>query len=220
MVRIIIDDREKSKVRNYLDVLGADIVIQRMDVGDVQVSHDCAFELKIKDFLKSVVGESGDKLDVLSKCRDLGEAYAKPALLIGQSLKSLLGERRIHENAILAVIQACCWVRCPVRFLDNEEIVANYIFETAKKEQGEGVSKAFSPHGKRSQLSPDIQKLYTLKSVNDVGPQQAENLLKHFGSIKRIANAEMEELMEVPLVGEQTAKVLIENLSGYYFGRR
>lgn len=222
MVRIIIDDREKSQVRKYLDALGADIVIQRMEVGDVQISHDCAFELKIhSDFLKSIVGENGDKLDVLAKCRDLAEAYSKPALLVGGSIEEILTERRIPKNAILAVIQAITWCGCPVRFLVNEEIAANYIFNEAKKQQGEDESKrAFQPHGKRSNRSSDEQKHYTISSINDVGPAQALNLLRHFGNIKHIANATLEELMEVDLVGEQTALAIRENLQGVYFGAR
>jgi ERCC4-type nuclease len=222
MVTILIDDREQSKVRRYLDALGADIVIQRMPVGDVQISHDCAFELKIhSDFLKSIIGENGDKLDVLAKCRDLAEAYKKPALLVGGSIEDILTERRINKNAIMAVLQAIMWNGCPVRFLVNEEIAANYIFAEAKKQQGEDAhSRDFQPHGKRSNRSPDEQKHYTVASINDCGPTQATNLLKAFGNIKHIANAELEELMEVPLIGKETALAIRENLQGVFWGKK
>lgn len=190
-----------------------------MPVGDYQVSQDCAFEYKSPaDFLSSQVGE--EKLKVNRQIGDLVQSYPKPALLIGGSLDEILFLRRIQPNAIFGMLESIIWKGCPVRFLKNEQITANYIFETSKKEQGEGKDSNFCPHGQKTKRNEDEQKIFTVSSINNIGTATARDLLKHFGNIKKIANADLEELQEVPGIGEKTAMAIRENLQGVFWGKK
>lgn len=63
-------------------------------------------------------------------------------------------------------------------------------------------------------MTPSEQLVYSVSSIENVGPNTAINLLDHFKTIKNIVNANGASLAEVKLVGKPTALRLIE-----YFGR-
>lgn len=203
--RIIIDDREKSQVRRHLDSLGADIIIQHLPVGDYQVSDDMCFEYKsISDFLSSEVGE--EKLKLHRQIFDLVAGYPKPALLIGGTIQDLLSFRNMNPNAIFAMLQSIIWAGCPIRFLNNELIVANYIYECAKKEQEpHALCRYFQHHGFKSTLTHRQRAERICEWLPGVGATKSHLLIEHFGSVQETINASYKDLMKVEGIGYETA---------------
>ena len=212
---IYCDDREKSAVRKYLDKTDADIQTVHLINGDYQISNDAAFEHKtISDFLSSEIGS--EKLKVNRQVRAMHEVFPKSALLISGTLAELLSARRINPNSIFGMLQSILWSGCAIKFLTNEEITANYIYETAKKEQGESNHKPFSVHGKTSHLSDSGKIEYIAQSIDGVGAIQARNLLLNLKSIQAIANASYDDLIQIKGIGKETAKAILRNLQGEY----
>lgn len=215
MARIIIDHREtRNPIVPELEKLGASIELKQLEIGDYIVSDYCGFEYKATaDFIESMIGN--EKLKVLRQCRELALNYSKPCLLIGCDLSDLFVQRNIHYNSIWGCLQSIIWAGCPIRFLPTPEIAANYIFETAKKEQ-EGVTKAFSEHGNKTKKTPDEQREYIVSAIPTVGPVTAIKLLQRFGSIEMITIATRSELEEVEGIGTETSKLIKKILSEEY----
>jgi Fanconi anemia group M protein len=85
-----------------------------------------------------------------------------------------------------------------------------YILKTiAQKEQEE---KQNQPRivGAKKAYSEEEWQLLVLESLPEVGPKIARNLLKKFKSIRGIANASVEELMQVEKIGKEKAKRIYE----------
>jgi DNA excision repair protein ERCC-4 len=60
----------------------------------------------------------------------------------------------------------------------------------------------YRPKGKRA------RQLFILQGLPDVGPERAEQLLDHFGSVENVAKAPMEELITLDGIGDSiSAKI-------------
>ena len=205
-IRIVVDKREKSSVPKELEKLGANLLFETLPTGDYQVSDEMAFEYKsCGDFLSSEVGE--EKLKLNRQVIDLVAGYPKPALLIGGTIQELLYLRRINPNAILAMIQSIIWIGCPVRFLVNEKIVANYIYECAKKEQEpHELCRYFNHHGFKTSLTHEERACRIIEWLPGVGDAKAHELYNKFGSVEAVITAKTDELMTVDGIGKKIAK--------------
>ena len=64
------------------------------------------------------------------------------------------------------------------------------------------------PRFKKINISKEKELIYILSSIPGIGEKRAENLLKKFGNIKSIVNAEIKDLMEVEGIGEERARRL------------
>ena len=68
---------------------------------------------------------------------------------------------------------------------------------------------------KRKPLTLKEQQEFLIESLPGIGPSLSKELLKKFGSVKKIINASEEKLIKVPKIGKKKAeaikKVLDEN---------
>lgn len=204
--KIIIDSRElNGGVPKALDRLGADIEIQTMDVGDYCVSARCGFERKTTDdFLSSWL----DSKKLFSQLHDLKTSYSLPILLIEGDEMSLFTARRVDPKAVQGCLFAIARMGIPMLFTMNAAGTANALYWYAQKEQDTAEKKHFSQHGKRSHMTKSEQKEYVISSFPDceVGGKKAIDLLKHFGSIRKVIDASPEELQEVSGIGKVIAE--------------
>ena len=53
-----------------------------------------------------------------------------------------------------------------------------------------------------------------LDAVPGLGPTRSKALLKHFGSVKRLRAASVDEVAQVPGIGAATAQAIVDHLSG------
>jgi len=202
-IKVIVDKREmRSPVPKALDRAGADISFQVMPVGDYVVSDRCAFERKdIDDFMNSWLIEK----KLFGQIGDLARAYERPVLII-EGGNPLYAGRNVHPNAIQGLLNTIAVsFRVPILYSDTPTDTANIIMMIARREQSDE-ARPVTMHGKRTSRTDNEQLEYTLSSLPDMGPQTSRNLLEHFKTLRAVVTAEVEQLHEVPLVGEQTAQ--------------
>lgn len=205
-VKIICDVRElRSPVIKELDLQGIDIQLETLPVADYILSDRVACERKtIDDFYSSLF--TSKKL--FGQLHDLKQ-YEVPILIIEGYEAELFTARRIDARAVEGILNSIAMMRIPIRYTVNPSGTARLLASIATKEQSEE-KRTVSYHGKRSSLDSHEQLVYTLSSVTDIGTVKATNLLKEFKTLKSIANAEIEQLTKVKLIGEQTASHIKE----------
>ncbi|MDO5845386.1 MAG: ERCC4 domain-containing protein, partial [Methanocorpusculum sp.] len=199
---VVVDNREmQSKVVEHLSNLGAKIELENMPAGDYAAGRVLIERKTIQDFVDTLVDR-----DLFGQVKALAESSIRPVLLIeGGSLNDLYGMRNVHPNAIrnaLASIAADYDVSLLFTKDANESAEMMYAF--ARREAG-GERPERSRHTSKSAKSENDAVLYILTAFPEVGPKAARDLLREFGSLRRIMAASKEDLMAVKGIGEKTA---------------
>ena len=114
----------------------------------------------------------------------------------------------MHRNAIIGTLTSIALsYRIPILFTNDEHETAEFIFVTAKREQiGKGHDIRLRI-GRKGLTLPEQQR-FLVESLPGIGPNTAKVLLKHFGSIRQIANASEKELQQAENIGEKKAKAI------------
>ncbi len=60
------------------------------------------------------------------------------------------------------------------------------------------------------------QQLFIIESLPNIGPVNAKNLLKHFGSVEKVLNASEAQLQDVEGIGKKTAKDIRKVIESKY----
>jgi len=214
-VRIYVDPREvRSRVFRLLEESGCEVVLKSLEIGDYVLSDRVCVERKTaEDFLSSFLDSDRDLFRQMS---DLARTYNRPLLILeGEGLYSA---RQVHPNAVRGVLASIAIdFGVPIIFSRDEEDTASILGIVAMREQSEG-RRSLSSHGKKSALTLKEQQEYLISSIPNIGLSVARNLLRHFGSVRRVLNASFEELLVVDLVGPKTAERIREVASGEYKG--
>ena len=210
-VKITVDHREyRSNVVKNLAVKGIYVEPGQLDVGDYVLSSRIGVERKnVDDFLESLVG--GKLFRQIAHLRD---AYSRPLLILEG--ENLLSKRNISHNAIfgsLASISVDFGV--PVLTTKNASETADLLYVIARREQREG-KKTVAIRGEKTMMSLMERQQFLVEGLPNVSAVLAKRLLAHFGSIRDIANATEEELIEVKGVGKNIASDILRLLNARY----
>lgn len=210
-VKIVVDHREyRSNVVRNLAVKGTFVEPQQLDVADYVLSSRIGVERKnVDDFLASLIG--GKLFKQMAQLRD---AYSRPVLILEG--ENLLTKRNISHNAIfgsLASISVDFGI--PVLMTKDSSETADLLKVIAQREQRED-KKAVIVRGEKTQMSLREKQQFIIEGLPNVSAVIAKRLLGHFGSIKDIANATEEELLEVKGVGKNIASDIIKLLNANY----
>ncbi len=204
--------------------------VKEIEVGDGVLGYKVGFERKRgDDFLKSLIEDR----KLFRQLHDLANAYEKPFLVIeGMSKPStydfsgrtdirdtIYTQRRINPVALRGILISIqldlgiqiFWTNCI-------EETAQLLIHIARREQNVEEKRFFSAHGKRSHLSPDEQLNYILSAIPDIGEGKALLLLRHFNTLESIANADYDDLLVVPGIGNKTAAHVREIFTREYKG--
>lgn len=201
---IKVDYREKgSAVIKELMNLGVDIDLEQLQIGDYLLSEHVAVEFKnIRDFVDSIIDGR-----LLSQARDLKQ-YSRQFMIV-EGDTDIYSQRRIHPNAIRGMIATLTVnMRIPIIWTKNAKETAAMLKLIAEREQ-DPERKDFQMHSAKPMTDNEILE-YVVSAFPGIGARLSPFLLKHFGSIKEIINAEEKELKEVELIGEKKAKRLKE----------
>jgi ERCC4-related helicase len=198
-IRILVDSREmRSEVVKLLREFGANLEIKNLEIADYVLSDRVAVERKtVDDFVDSLIS---DRLfQQLLKLK----TYPRPLIVLeGENIY----RRAVHPNAIRGAIATIVTdFGIPMIFTKDEKETAEFIFAIARREQEEKKREVVEHFGKTKRTLKEEQE-YVVSALSGVGSVIAKNLLEHFQTIERIATASEKELMEVPKVGEKTAK--------------
>ncbi len=206
---IIIDQRERNgELLRKLEELGATIAVATLHVGDYIISDRVCVERKtISDFESSLI--SGR---LFEQAKRMKEHYASPILM-------LEGDRdgfRMHGRAITGAIVSL-YINHGMQVITSEspEESASILFSMAAQEQDRAERMPSMKGGARAYTASQFQE-FIVGNLPGIGPKLAKELLKHFGTINRIANSGVDELAEVNKVGKKKAKLIHDTLNGQY----
>lgn len=211
---VYVDVREReSGVARMLEELGCLVVEKQLEVADYVPGKEIAIERKsVSDFVSSIIdGRLSKQLINMNEC------YEKP-LVIVEGDKERMFEGNVHRNAIIGMLTSIALsYRVPVLFTDSARETAQYIHVIAKREQLGRGSDVRLRIGRKG-LSLEEQQRFVVESLPLIGPKMARSLLKRFGSVKGIVNAQSKELQEVENMGKKKAKLLRQVLLSEYEG--
>ena len=210
-VKIVVDHREyRSNVARNLAVKGTFVEPQQLDVGDYVLSSRIGVERKnVDDFLGSLI--DGKLFKQMAQLRD---AYSRPVLILEG--ENLLTKRNISHNAIFGSLASIAVdFGIPVLATKDASETADLLKVIAQREQRED-KKAVAVRGEKTQMSLRERQQFIVEGLPNVSAVIAKRLLSHFGSVKDIANATEEELLEVKGVGKNIASDIIKLLNANY----
>jgi Fanconi anemia group M protein len=201
------DHREqKSGVVKKLMDLGAKVVVRQLAVADYQVSDEIAVERKsVSDFLQSLMDGR-----LFRQAGMINENFSKPLIIVEGNFEELYYARDVNKKAVIGALSSLLLnYRIPVFPSADETETAEIVFGIAKREQ-EGKKTEIRLRVGRKGLTSAEKQRFVVESLPAVGPVLAKNLLREFGNIRKIANAEEKELTKVEKMGKVKAKQVRE----------
>jgi len=207
--KVIVDNRERNiELLDSIVKNGAEIEIKGVHVGDYVISDRVCIERKtIYDFESSII--NGRLFDQVKR---LKENYDFPILILEGDQDYFRLKSNVINGAIASLyIDFGIEVLCTYGPDNTGELIAGI----ARHEQLEHVREPTLKGGRRAYTESQFQQ-YVIGNIPGVGPKLAKALLKHFGSIKNIANASLEELTAVEKIGKKKAILIHGTLNGLY----
>ncbi|MHA1505900.1 MAG: DEAD/DEAH box helicase [Candidatus Asgardarchaeia archaeon] len=210
---VVVDSREmKSPVVRDLSLLGVEIEVKPLEVGDYIISEKVAVERKTtKDFLDSIVDGR-----LFEQAKKLTSSYEKPIMIIEG--ESLYGYRDMDPNAIRGAILSLL-LDFPIKILrtENPKETSRFLYNLIKREQEGGRKHISVRHGKVPSSIDEIQE-YVLAGIPNVDRVRASLLLKEFKTLRNIFNSDIKDLMKVPRVGKKIAEEIFKIANTPYKG--
>ena len=217
-VDLFIDSNEASMNKEAYDELrrrGFRVAVRRLDAGDflIPATGECEAILierkTIDDFLTSIIdGRLWSQLSRLSSvCR---EYNAKCILLLEGSVERALRRRKIHPSAYMRALETVqeSFNTIVVLSIDKKtsiDWITARIKHCYKKKSGEAKVQTIAYQPRKSSFKNLNEKIIYVASVI-AGRETGLKLLKHFGTLRNLANASIHELLRIEGVGESRAK--------------
>ena len=207
-----VDYREPQDVVEMLErSSGEEVVRVNLDVGDYR-HGEVGFERKSLDFLKFD--------DVLAKASELLKFYEKAFLVVDVPLEELVVEAqargRRYLSGLFGTIGTLAAMGVPPIFAGSRSNMVEVMVAIARK-AGTQRELLLRPIKTRP-VSMDDWRINVLLGLPNVSVKRARALLTHFGSIRKLANASVSEIMRVEGIGEKIAKQIHEIMWGKYGG--
>ena len=210
---IYVDNREsRSGVAKMLEDTGAYVLLQNLEVGDYILSDRVCVERKtVDDFLESLINPARGLFEQIA---NMARNFARPLLILEGD--GLYTKRQINPKSIRGALASIA-VDFNVPIIPTRDALdtAEFLAAIAKREQI-NEKRSISLHGKKTAMMLTEQQEYVVSSISNIGPNIAEKLLKHFGSVEGVMTASVEELKGVELIGEKTAKRIREVVGSEY----
>ncbi|HIQ23720.1 MAG TPA: hypothetical protein EYH50_01565 [Pyrodictium delaneyi] len=212
-VDVVVDSREASKNKDIVNELrrkGLRVAIQVLEAGD--------YYLLARDYRKALLVERKTVTDFANSIRDnriweqaklLKEAAQKEGVKPLIILEGWLGviEKRTRWNiaALLRILDELVldW-GIPVIPTHNKRATVAWLAAKAKSLGKTEEKRVIRLRVEKKPLTLNERILYVAEGL--VGPTLARRLLEKFRTLRRIANASIQELMTVDGIGEKRAK--------------
>jgi DNA excision repair protein ERCC-4 len=217
MLRIIADEREKpSGVPDVLRSLGASVEYRVLEVADYVVGSYAIERKSVRDFVSSLY--SGRLFD---QAHRLGEAYDAIFLIVEGNLWEEIRGARNPRSLWGALISSVLDFGLNTFFAPDEKQTAQFLITLGRggrHRRGSGgppmiVRKPRTADMKRVQVS-------ILSSLPGIGPKMAEQLLTHFGSLRKVFSASLTEMSVGAHLGKARALSLVKLLDAGYKGSK
>lgn len=199
--KIIIDIHEKnSLVPAFLKESKLDIEFQGLSTGDYLI-RDIIIERKtVSDFISSMISKR-----LIQQVLNL-QTYPKKFII----LEGEINEWEFNPNAIRGMILSIeLDFSIPIIFTKDAKETAKFLEVLAKKQEK---SQEFSLHSKKGQTKKEIMR-YILESFPNIGPKNADKLLKELKTIKKIVNTPIEVIERIIGKKAEEFKIVDEEYS-------
>ncbi len=212
-VDIVVDSREYSKQRQYIEELrkkGLKVAVMKLDVGDYYLlapedKNPILVERKsITDFLNSIRDNRiWEQTLLLRKAAE--EENAIPIIILEGSLSIIKKFTKWNITAVLRIIDELL-ISYNVKILPvpNKEATFQWLAAKARSLGSTNKKRVFRLRVEKKPLTLNERILYVAESI--AGPTIARRLLRHFRTLRNIANASISELMRIEGIGEKRAK--------------
>lgn len=194
-------DRRESVVAEYLERLGANVIVQDFQVDFIPSARIGIERKTARDFAASIIDRR-----LFQQAQTLAENFEKQIFIIEGDIEDI--DIEIKRSALIgAMVALVVDFGAQILFAKNESESAQLIYAIAKREQQKG-ERAITALPKRRALSTEYQQLRVLEAFPGIGPKSARALLKSFGSLKEIFNADVAELSQT--IGKARAKQIVQ----------
>ena len=187
---VIIDNREKNTlIPSILSKNKIPYKFEQLEVGDY-IIKDIVIERKtINDLKSSIINKR-----LFSQIGNLKEQENKIIIIEG-NFEDLINNEILHENAIRgAILSISLKEKIPIIFSKSEEDTYSYIELLARKKTNNSPT---SIRPSRKILSIQEKKQFILEGFTNIGPTTAKKLIEKHKSLKKIFNAEEQELKDL-----------------------
>jgi Fanconi anemia group M protein len=198
-IQIIVDQRERN--REIIEGLKEEnlmVKIATLGVGDYAISDRLCIERKtVGDFESSIVDGR-----LFEQAERIKKAYSSPIMLIEGQFSNL----RLGRKAVVGAIVSL-YVNYGIEVIRSEgkaetvEIISSIARHENEGKRGEPSLK----NGIKANTTKQLQ-LRIIGNLPGVGPLISASMLRHFGSIRSIANSSKEELTMVDKLGNKKAE--------------
>lgn len=211
--RVIVDDREKaSGVPDLLRMFGLLVEFRMLDIGDYVISPECAIERKeARDFVKSLF--SGR---LFNQAYILAESYSRRVLIVEGDFHSYIKEAA-NPRAYWGALATLNFQFGFHTFFTEDPLQTAELIYTLTKRKDLAVTKK-GPLIKKKPKTDEMEKmqLFLVSSLPGIGVKLAHNLLKEFGTVRKVFSASRAELCKVEGVGRVKAERIAKFLDSPY----
>ena len=204
--RLIVDHREHWKMIEYARDMGWEVEHLETGSGDYR-SEMVAFERKEGDLSPSVYDRRLSKQ--LTAMRESSEFSFLIITRTWAEVKQDLAERGVSDEVLIGIVASCCASGYPPLFIGSGYDSTRLMKRIARK-VGDDRHRLYVP--RPTKPNPQEYKLAMIEALPTIGRVMAKKLLKSFGSISALANADVETLCSVDGIGQKTAERILEVL--------
>ncbi len=200
-VTVVVDSRElQSEVVKELALMpDVKVSVFRLEVGDFVLSDRVAVERKtVEDLAASLIDGR-----IFEQIHRLREVYETPILLIEGKDPYRPSRRGVNPKSLMGLVSSLALMGVPVLWAKDHRDTAQILRLIARREQLERKRRVTLKSAPSRSLSEDMERV--LSSIPGVGPETARKLLKKFGSLIDVFNADRDQLMEVKGIGRKLA---------------
>ncbi|RLI84096.1 DNA repair protein [Archaeoglobales archaeon] len=204
---IFADDREPERITEILSSLGLRVVRKRLTIADYLVYHQgyaVAIERKsASDYISSIADGR-----FFNQIHDLSRSYQLSFLcIVGRPDFSRI-KRDAFIGSLLSIPLKTEQRVIPIQVESDEEFCL--ILKSLNRQLERGNLKT-APRLRRVDAEDSIA---MLTAIPGIGVEKARRLLEKLGSIQRVVNASIPELMRVEGIGEKQARRIYDFVRG------
>jgi Fanconi anemia group M protein len=208
-IRIVADVHERaSGIPDYLEAMGVAVELAALPAGDYAVGADTLVERKAVSDLHSAILK-GRLWPQLNKLR---AASAFPYLLVEGGD---LDRGPLHPNSVRGACLAAIEKGIALLRSSDRTDSARWLHRLALRCQEYERAPDRLPPGGRSlpklSVGPETAEAL-LAAIPGISSSSAQRLLLRFGSVAGVASAEIDELLEIPGIGPERARLVVEAL--------
>jgi Fanconi anemia group M protein len=210
---VTVDDRElRGPIADLLREAGAPVRPVRLAVADFVVGDRVGVERKTRaDFAASLADGR-----LFRQAQELSDTFARAVLVLeGDKTAAPPG---VHPSSVEGAVAALLIEFSVAVFpTDGPRGTADLLLAFARREgKRAAAGRAPVPRPGKAPVELDARQRFVLEGIPGVSATISRRLLQHFGSIRAVAHASLEQVAEVPGVGRATAEKVYEVLRAPY----